>query len=77
MLPAGEGMAFYRWVLPRRQGLSVYLTLDSPERTDIAHLLVSDPRQQVEPVASITMRTLAEVDAAIETIERQWKDGDN
>jgi hypothetical protein len=73
VIPVDEGLAFYRWILQRPRGMSIYLTLDSPERPDIAHLLVSDPKQVLEPVASITMRTEEEVRIAIELIRKQWK----
>jgi hypothetical protein len=72
-LSAEPDMAFYRWILSRSDGMSLYLTLNSPELTDIAHLLLSDPRQAVEPVVSLTIRTIPEVDAAIERIIRQWR----
>jgi hypothetical protein len=74
-IPAGEGMLFYRWLLRRADGDSIYLTVDSPERTDIAHVLVSDPRQEIDPVASLTIRTMPEVEATIEKITAQWKGG--
>lgn len=73
VIQAGEGMAFYRWLLRRPEGMTIYLTLDSPERRDIVHLLLSDPRQEVEPVIALTIRTMAEVEVAIDKIEKQWK----
>ena len=66
--------ALYRWVLKREQGLSLYVTLDSPEMPWIAHLLISDPGDKsVDPIATITMRTLGELRMTIDLIRRQWK----
>ncbi|HYE03733.1 MAG TPA: hypothetical protein VD963_10930 [Phycisphaerales bacterium] len=68
-----ERDALYRWVLHRAHGLSVYLTLDSPELPDMAHLLISDPSSQaIEPIASRSMRTKEELEAVIKLIHRQW-----
>jgi hypothetical protein len=75
VVPVTPG-ALYRWILRRPHGLDMYITLDSPEIPDLAHLIVSDPRSgAADPVASITMHTLAEVDAVIDRVLAQWKRG--
>jgi hypothetical protein len=64
----------YRWILKRSDGLHVYVTLDSPEMLHFAHLIISDPKAKlVDPVISVTMHTLAEVDVVIERLLAQWK----
>jgi hypothetical protein len=58
-----QGGLMYRWVRRRKHGLDMYITLDSPEMPSLAHLIVSDPLgMTVDPVVSITMRTIAEVE---------------
>lgn len=73
VIPTEPGLAFYRWILDRPCGLSVYLTLNCPESAQIAHLILSDPKQGADPVVSITIRTMPQVSAAIERIIRQWR----
>lgn len=64
----------YRWVLARPFGVDLHVTLDSPEFPDLAHLIVSDPKAgPLDPIASLTMRTLPEVDAVVERLLLQWK----
>lgn len=54
----------------------MHITLDSPELPQIAHLIVSDPRSgPVDPVVSLTMRTLPEVEAVIQRLLEQWRRG--
>lgn len=72
-IPTGEGRFFYRWILERPHGLSIYVTLDSPEIQHLAHLLVSDPRAAVNPIQTITMRTFEEVDEAVKAVLAQWQ----
>jgi hypothetical protein len=73
-LPATGGV-LYRWILERSNGLSMYVTLDSPEMPELAHLIISDPQstQNVEPVVSKTMRTIEEVEAIAQELVKQWK----
>jgi hypothetical protein len=69
-----RGGTIYRWTLERQYGLHMYVTLDSPERPDLAHLIVSDPKSTAaDPVVSIAMWTLPEVDAVIARLRKQWK----
>lgn len=63
----------YRWVLPRAGGHPIAVKMNSPEFPHICHLLVSDMTRPVEPIASITMRTVAELRDAIERIRKQWR----
>lgn len=71
VLPTEVG-SLYRWVLKRPSGKSLYITLDSPEMTHIAHVLVSDPLStQLDPISSLVMRTDAEVESAIARIKEQ------
>lgn len=72
--PCGNG-AFYRWILQRPRGNSIYLTLNFPERVDIAYVLISDPALSIEPVIILTLHTLSQVEAAIERINRQRESG--
>ena len=74
ILPATGGF-LYRWLLERPNGLSMYVTLDSPELPEVAHLIISDPqsKQAVDPVLSKTMRTLEEVEVVALELLKQWK----
>lgn len=66
-----ESGNLYRWVMPRRDGLNVhvYVTMDSPEMPDIAHVMVSEPSSSaVTPLTTTVMRTLEEVKALIKRI---------
>jgi hypothetical protein len=70
------GGEMYRWVLRRPHNLDMYITLDSPEMPDIAHLIVSDPKgMAADPVVSLTMRTLPEVEVTAKKLLEQWKQG--
>lgn len=73
VIPAEPGMAFYRWILGRPGGMSLYLTLSCPERTDFVHLLLSDPREAAEPVISIPVRDMTGLAHAIERVTAQWR----
>jgi hypothetical protein len=69
-----QGGSVYRRVLERPRSLSVYVTLNSPEMTGLAHVLVSDPRCKAgDPLASVVLRTLEEVEALVERVRRQWQ----
>jgi hypothetical protein len=70
-----ESGNLYRWTLRRGPySVSMFVTLDSPEREDIAHVMISDSaHQQVEPVVAVTVYTLNEADALIDRIIKQWK----
>jgi hypothetical protein len=65
----------FRWVLQRGQyEMSVIITIDSPEFTDMGHIMISDGcHSQIEPVVAVTVHTHAEVDALIGRIHTQWK----
>lgn len=73
-LPTEAG-DLYRWVIPIPGTLhtaNVYVTIDSPEMPDIAHVLISDPAAgAVEPISSIITRSLEDVDRLIERIKRR------
>lgn len=65
-----------RWTLtltsnPRR---TIYITLDSPEMPQLAHVIVSDPGANLaDPIGSFSMRTVDEVRSVIKRIQDQWK----
>lgn len=65
----------YRWTLHRGPyGVSMFITIDSPEFEDIAHIMISDgARHQIEPVVALTVRTMPETEKLIEQIKLQWK----
>lgn len=64
----------YRWTLTRPDDLNLYVTLDSPEHTDLAHIMVSDStKYQDKPLVSTIVYTLDEVDRLISRIQEQWK----
>ena len=68
------GGEIYRWILKRKHGNHVFVTIDSPELPDIAHIMISDPSSRsVEPVANMTLRTLEEIKQIIERIRAQWQ----
>lgn len=76
-LDATGGM-IYRWRLTRPHNLDLFITFDSPEMHEVAHVIVSDPSSKAtEPVNSLTMRTIREVELMIERIRLQWKEGGN
>jgi hypothetical protein len=57
-IPAEPGF-MYRWVLHRklRPTLNVYITLDSPELLDLAHVMIGDPAVSGEDaIQSFVMR---------------------
>jgi hypothetical protein len=67
-----ENGYLYRWVFHRPDKSTVYITLDSPELPDLAHVMISDPAASaIAPITSVIMRTLPEVEAAIESIRTQ------
>jgi hypothetical protein len=69
---AGE---LYRWTLRRLYDLNLYVTLDSPEHRNLAHIMVSDgPGHQREPIENFTIYTHEELDRLIERIVRQWRE---
>jgi hypothetical protein len=73
VIPVGNG-DIWRWVLQRQYSMHVYVTIDSPEMPDLAHVIVSDPASKnVEPVASYTVRTHEEADRIVQAIVKQWK----
>jgi hypothetical protein len=64
----------YRWSLARPNDLTMYVTINSPERADIAHVMISDgSAHQWEPIVTLTIQTHAEVDSLLGRIARQWK----
>ncbi len=66
----------YRWFLRRDSpyAMAMYLTIDSPEFPDMAHVLISDgAAHQAEPLTTASMYTLADADLLIERLIRQWK----
>jgi hypothetical protein len=68
-----EAGVIYRWVIRRPGNLDVaiYVTLDSPELANYAHLLVSDPAcGGNDPVQDVMMRTEADFGPALELIRR-------
>jgi hypothetical protein len=69
----------YRWTLHRGPyGISMFITIDSPEYEDIAHVMISDAaHHQVEPVVSVTTTTIEEAKALIGRIVGQWKGSDH
>ena len=65
--------SFYRWTLRRPYEMNLYVTMDSPEREDLGHIMLSDgPKHQDEPVVDFTLYTLEEADGLLERIMKQW-----
>jgi hypothetical protein len=75
VVPMGNGASVYRWILARPRGQSVYVTLNSPGLPGVAQLLISDPRQKPEPLTSLTLRSLTDLDREVARVLRQWKEG--
>ena len=49
----------YRWTLTRAFDLNFYVTMDSPEREDLAHIMLSDgPKYQEKPIESSVVYSL-------------------
>jgi hypothetical protein len=68
-----ESGTIYRWVIPRKGGhdVNVYITLDSPELPDYAHIMISDPAaKDDQPVKSLMMRREEEFDRVLAEIRR-------
>lgn len=66
----------YRWKLerPGRPHMALYVTLDSPEMPDLAHIMISDPNPEApEPLTSVVMRTAPEVKAGIALVRARHK----
>ena len=67
------GGEIYRWILNRRDASDLFITIDSPEMPDLCHIMISDPASTaVEPVSSMTLRTLNEIHSVIERVRNQW-----
>jgi hypothetical protein len=74
-IPVDQG-CLYRWVFTRGGRREVYVTLDSPEMPQLAHLMISDlGSTALNPITTVIMRTLPEVHAAAEAIRRQVEGG--
>jgi hypothetical protein len=69
VIPSPEGN-LYRWKLERRAGphVAIYVTLDSPEQPDLAHIMISHPGHP-DPIMSIVLKTCPEVEAAVEMVK--------
>ena len=69
VVPSPEG-DIYRWKLerPGQSHVAIYVTLDSPEQPDLAHIMISHPGHP-EPITPIVMHTRAEVEAAIALVK--------
>jgi hypothetical protein len=65
----------YRWCLLRGPyAMSMFITIDSPEFPDMAHVLISDGAlHQAEPLVTASVYTLADADLLIERIRKQWQ----
>ena len=69
-----ESGNLYRWTLRRQFDLNIYITMDSPEHSDLAHILVSDSTQyQSAPVVSTVVYSVEEAHALIKRILEQWR----
>jgi hypothetical protein len=69
-----ESGPLYRWVLRRARGADahVYITLDSPELPDLAHVLISDPgAKTINPITALTIRTMPEADRLVALVKQQ------
>ena len=64
----------YRWRLERGPtDFSVFVTIDSPEHPDIAHVMVSDsPRYQQDLIVSTIVQTPEQADILFSQILDQW-----
>jgi hypothetical protein len=65
----------YRWCLLRGPyAMSMFITIDSPEFPEMAHVLISDgAAHQAEPLAAVSVYTLPDADLLIQRITKQWK----
>ncbi|HZW06686.1 MAG TPA: hypothetical protein VFF65_06155, partial [Phycisphaerales bacterium] len=71
VVQAGE---LYRWTLPRHYDINMYVTMDSPEYKDLAHIMISDgPRFQEKPIVGVIVYTLEDADRLVERIVKQWE----
>ena len=74
-IPAPEGL-MCRWKF-QRQGstdLVIYITMDSPEMPDIAHIMISDPScKDSQPITSLVLRKVEDFEPTLEKIRRHIK----
>lgn len=65
----------FRWTLQRGPyDVAMFITIDSPEWPDMAHVMISDATNfQADPVISNTLYTIEEAAALLDRIEHQWK----
>jgi hypothetical protein len=66
-IPVQNG-TIYRWALPRkgRNNVHIYITIDAPELPNMAHIMVSDPAQDVDgPLKNFTIRDVAEFEDVV------------
>lgn len=70
---AGE---VYRWTLRRPRREPLYVTLNSPEMPELAHVIVSDPEMLVQdPIRSKIARTEPELLVTLRDIREAWDTG--
>jgi|GEM_PF-5602459 len=60
-IPVQNG-TIYRWALPRkgRNNINIYITIDAPELPNMAHVMISDPAQETDPLKNFTVRDESE-----------------
>ena len=65
----------YRWVLQRGPyAMSMFITIDSPEFPEMAHVLISDGVAHAgEPLVAVSVYTLDDADVLLKRIIDQWK----
>lgn len=64
----------YRWTLTRHNDVNMYITMDSPEREDLAHIMISDSeKRQSKPIESTIVYTLDQAEKLIQHILSQWR----
>lgn len=69
-----ESGELYRWTLKRAYDVTMYITMDSPEHPNLAHIMISDSEKyQPKPVVSHLLYSIQEADQLIERIRKQWQ----
>ena len=66
-IPVSNGKLF-RWRLPRvgENDVMIYITINSPELPNIAHIMVTDPAEDAdEPIKNFVLRDLSALDAVL------------
>lgn len=66
-----KGGSLYRWTISRPDGSKLYITLDSPELPNLAHIIISDPSSGAhKPIDAYSATDDEELGAIVDYVRR-------